>query len=573
MRLLSFAAFVAWGCGHDWSAAGDTGTESVPGDAEDLVPDEPEADGDADADDDDAAPTDDGAPDGDEWGTEFDGDDDGGDDVDGGHECAVDSDCDDGDPCTLDRCDADARCGNFAQPDDTSCGTDSICCAGACVGALDPAHCLTCDRTCSPGPHGAALCLPSGCGLSCEPGWGHCNADFVDGCETALADDESHCGGCGTGCSEGESCVASDCVASWQPVTDAGAPTARRHHRASWTGTEMIVWGGTSGSALRDGGRYRPADGTWTTMAAAPGAMDARYRHVQEWTGTGMIVWGGTRSGGLGLAADGGGLYDPTGNTWAIIDSGTIERSDPTSVWTGTEMLVWGGLVSWPTAVRDDGVRYDPATDNWEVLPPMSWSSPRWSAVAVWTGTTMLVWGGWRQTTGTPSATGDRFDPATGAWRAMSTTGAPAARGAATAVWTGSELLVWGGATSDAVGSAPSGSLGDGGAYDPAADTWRAISPIGAPSARHHYSAVWTGTRMIVWGGQLANGDPALGDGAAYDPATDTWTPITMFGAPAARRGHTAIWTGTEMVVWGGSTVTGSTTVHFRDGGRFTPRE
>ncbi len=37
---------------------------------------------------------------------------------------------------------------------------------------------------------------------------------------------------------------------------------------------------------------------------------------------------------------------------------------------------------------------------------------------------------------------------------------------------------------------------------------------------------VWTGTEMIVWGGNdwLFLGD--LGDGARYNPATDSWTPI-----------------------------------------------
>ncbi len=31
----------------------------------------------------------------------------------------------------------------------------------------------------------------------------------------------------------------------------------------------------------------------------------------------------------------------------------------------------------------------------------------------------------------------------------------------------------------------------------------------------------WTGTEMIVWGGGDANTD--LADGAAYDPATNSW--------------------------------------------------
>ena len=32
----------------------------------------------------------------------------------------------------------------------------------------------------------------------------------------------------------------------------------------------------------------------------------------------------------------------------------------------------------------------------------------------------------------------------------------------------------------------------------------------------------------------------------------DTWTPTSMTNVPAERSGHTAVWTGSEMIVWGG---------------------
>lgn len=58
------------------------------------------------------------------------------------------------------------------------------------------------------------------------------------------------------------------------------------------------------------------------------------------------------------------------------------------------------------------------------------------------------------------------------------------------------------------------------------------------------YTVVWTGKEMIVWGG--AGGD---GPGARYNPDTDLWTPIT---STSFRLGHTAVWTGSDMIVWGG---------------------
>ena len=54
---------------------------------------------------------------------------------------------------------------------------------------------------------------------------------------------------------------------------------------------------------------------------------------------------------------------------------------------------------------------------------------------------------------------------------------------------------------------------------------------------------------MIVWGGF---GSSYLNDGGRYNPAGNSWTAVTLAGAPAARRDHTAVWSGSEMIVWGG---------------------
>jgi hypothetical protein len=43
---------------------------------------------------------------------------------------------------------------------------------------------------------------------------------------------------------------------------------------------------------------------------------------------------------------------------------------------------------------------------------------------------------------------------------------------------------------------------------------------------------------------------------------------VTTTGAPAARNGHTAVWTGGEMIVWGGS---GDGSTYFGDTFSYTP--
>lgn len=63
-------------------------------------------------------------------------------------------------------------------------------------------------------------------------------------------------------------------------------------------------------------------------------------------------------------------------------------------------------------------------------------------------------------------------------------------------LWTGTKLLVWGGNA-----NVPGGATNTGGAYASVADTWTPISTTGAPGARYKQGSVWTGSRILVWGG------------------------------------------------------------------------
>src|SRR5438876_2652548 len=102
---------------------------------------------------------------------------------------------------------------------------------------------------------------------------------------------------------------------SWMATTTTGAPTGRYYHTAVWTGTRMIVWGGFDlSNPLNTGGQYDPVGDAWTaTDTTASGTPTGRYRHTAVWTGTKMIVWGGTN----GFYLNSGGQYDPIGNSWA----------------------------------------------------------------------------------------------------------------------------------------------------------------------------------------------------------------------------------------------------------------
>ena len=226
-------------------------------------------------------------------------------------------------------------------------------------------------------------------------------------------------------------------------------------------------------------------------------------------------------------------------------------------------MIIWGGYKGNPPVVVDGGWSLEPVTGVWTELPTGAPISPRSDQIAIWTGKEMILWSG-DNALGGYFSDGARYDPSSQSWKPISSTLAPTGRQAATAVWTGSRMLVYGGFNENL--TAPF--LADGRQYDPVADAWSPISMVGAPSPRRAHSAVWTGEEMIVWGG--FNGASRLLDGARYNPSNDTWRSISIQNTPRPRDYFTAVWTGREMIVWGGPAMAYSTSVTGRDIARRT---
>src|SRR6185436_11606300 len=83
-----------------------------------------------------------------------------------------------------------------------------------------------------------------------------------------------------------------------------------------------------------------------------------------------------------------------------------------------------------------------------------------------------------------------------------------------------------------------------------------------------NHTVVWTGSEMILWGGSTPTLGGALGTGARYSPAADAWSPVTLTGAPSPRDTHSAVWTGSEMIIWGGFTDAAGA---LSTGGRYAP--
>ena len=352
---------------------------------------------------------------------------------------------------------------------------------------------------------------------------------------------------------------------TWVATTMTNAPQARSYHTAVWTGHEMIVWAGSVvGSETNTGGKYNPNANSWTptSIASAPGGRTA---HTAVWSGSEMIVWGGQNSGYTNT----GGRYNPSLNSWIPTGKTPTPRRYHAAVWTGSEMIIWGGIVPFnidPAFYTNTGGKYNPSTDSWMATTTMRAPIGRELPTAVWTGTEMIVWGGYSyDTTDHYWNTGGKYDPDTDSWRATSLTNAPAGREEHRAVWTGSEMIVWAGYFYDGSDHY----LNTGGKYNPGTNSWTATSTTNAPSARAAHQAVWTDSEMIVWGGA---GDTGYFDtGGRYSPSADTWRATNTTNAPVGRTGHRAVWTGNEMIIWGGGYVFDGNINYLNTGGRYNP--
>jgi len=324
----------------------------------------------------------------------------------------------------------------------------------------------------------------------------------------------------------------------WTPISLDGAPSGRVGHSATWTGSEMLIWGGNDNFYVNTGGRYDPWSDSWTAIPTLD-APSARVGHTAIWTGSRLIVWGGNRD--LTSYFNDGGFYDPVSDAWTPIAStgAPASRSGHVAQWTGTEMVVWGGRIS-VGELTSTGGRFDPSTGSWTTTSTAGAPSPRTGMASAWTGVELLIWGSDSVYVGG----GARYDPVHDSWAPISTADGPGAREGAAFTWTGSALIVWGGWTQ-------LGTVATGARYDPSSDAWSQLPALNAPSARMRARAVWADDRVLVWGGQ--SGDVFFNTGARYDPMSDSWTPMDAGKLIPARRHHTAVWTGNAMIVWGGS--------------------
>jgi hypothetical protein len=314
------------------------------------------------------------------------------------------------------------------------------------------------------------------------------------------------------------------------------------------------------------------------TTREITGPLERRFYPSAVWTGSEVIVWGGSdpRTQAVRLLSDGA-AYDPGRDRWRMIADGPLaEREQHLAVWTGTEMLVWGGRTR-NYIEPPDGAAYDPATDRWRRIAdgPLEWEV---RATSVWTGTEWVI-----ASTGRDARTRvAAYDPVSDSWRRLPSLDADSSRYTKSLTWTGDELILqdqpgnlkrlpkdapewiavpfasdirvvgpieW---TGDNVIAIAAQSLGGDdpqfwyflAAWDPDSDEWLALPQ--APT-NNYGRLVWADGRAIVLESDLA-----------YDVTSKTWWEVPMPDFEADY-GNAVVWAGDRLFVWGGGLGHGTT--------------
>lgn len=255
---------------------------------------------------------------------------------------------------------------------------------------------------------------------------------------------------------------------------------------------KFFIWGGRvytgNDVALADGALYDLNTGAWKKVSTV-GAPPALNSSTAVWTGTKVVVWGGT--GVTGPATNQGWMYDPDADTWAPLPQTNppTGRLNHVMVLVGTKIVMWGGFSN---GGINSGAAYDLATGVWTAIAAAPISGRSSTFAASIGDNKMIVWGGG----GCVACTGGAiYDLANNTWKLISKVGEPATRHKGVAAWTGTEFLVYGGRSTGG-GALPT----MGGFYNPATDTWRVFPVNNGPDAYEPYFG-WSGTSLLVWGG------------------------------------------------------------------------
>jgi hypothetical protein len=327
-------------------------------------------------------------------------------------------------------------------------------------------------------------------------------------------------------------------TADWRAL--APSPLNPRHGSVGvWTGQEMLVVGGSfgqpcpptadcavvSGTDLVDGAAYEPTTDTWRMLADAPGPVTDG---LAAWSGSEMVV----------LTQRHTFAYDPEADTWRSLDA------PPSTAFTHSVVtdagIVFGSYDQVPSREAASDWLLNPVDGTWEPLPddPFGESYDRslaWDGERLWL-LSMSVDHHFEAYEGASSRVAVLED---GEWRLVSEQTPPVQQGQRW-WWFQDRLL--------APASPYDRGSDHGVVLNPTSGEWTRVPATEAGHLEGDLGWVSAGCPLPPVGPGdhwVAGGGPIL---TSADPLVSTLVP----GCEQLAQPDVAVWTGDELVVWGG---------------------
>ncbi|MBU3715084.1 MAG: hypothetical protein FGM46_09085 [Ferruginibacter sp.] len=191
---------------------------------------------------------------------------------------------------------------------------------------------------------------------------------------------------------------------TWSSI--AAAPVKRLFSSSVWTGTDMLIFGGDSvssastpfctgrGFSSNQIYKYNLASNSWTKPTVTGTIPSARAKGVASWTGAEMLVYGGERTtdgtcNGSYLGLSDLYSFNPVTNTW------TQKASDQTfnssvGAWDGSKLYVWGtSMVDYKGYYI--GRVYTLSSNSWSYFPNEGAARGSSNTFAVWNGAGLVI--------------------------------------------------------------------------------------------------------------------------------------------------------------------------------------
>jgi len=356
-----------------------------------------------------------------------------------------------------------------------------------------------------------------------------------------------------------------------------------------WTGDELVVWGGftdrhTNGDPHDDGAANNPSTDSWRPLAPFP--FDHHDGGSGAWVGGEVlfVVYGDELDWGWDLVA-----YDPAQDQWRLVDEGRFEQlptdevipvSGDATVHLVRYLMAWGDQVVVIGSRSDSGrvwATFDPADASWSDFTPFGFDDdPILDGLPQFITADQIV--GHFSAIAAPGPRGFLIDLAAGQVQEMTPSGAPP--------WIGSEGVVDAGGGSVGLEYTQEGDVRRVAyRFDARAENWVAAT---APD-RGPMDDVGEVELVQVPGGHLWIGGLTVDDvrsghnrlrseaaALAADADLTRWSSLPPAPIDLSRNGHVAVWTGEEVIVWGGATVDPAgpvnlASVPLNDGARYRP--